>query len=37
MPEHSIEIVADPFGDAAEKLATQYGARATRVPPRKNM
>ncbi|EPD32337.1 hypothetical protein HMPREF9306_01906 [Propionimicrobium lymphophilum ACS-093-V-SCH5] len=37
MPEHSIEIVPDPFGDAAEKLATQYSARATRVPPRKNM
>lgn len=37
MPEHSIEIVADPFGDAAEKLATQYGARETRVPLRKDM
>lgn len=28
LPEHAIEVVADPFGDAAEKLAAEYGARA---------
>lgn len=31
LPEHSIEVVADPFGDAAEKLAAEYGREALKL------